>query len=389
MLQFAVEIGIFLSQFIAIFLVRVPGWRILFGLSGGISLIQVLLLPMLPESPKFLISHGRLTEAEQALRFLRPNYDITNEFNDMLLAGNPSHVPRTDFVPVEGQSTTSVNKARITSAVMPKINVNASPELSMVAGSGYATKTVGIMDILRGRTPDVISHMVFCTLFLTGFQQWTGAKGIVFYSTEILAKVFKLNHAQLAKIPNKPQKMTIGISVTGILAVFISMLLMDRLGRRRLLLLSTGGLTVSCLLIFIGEIASADILAVLAMFVYKIMYGLGMAPIPWLAASEMVPYYALGTLSGVASALNWTMIFAIGMTFPHMAHALQDYLFLPFAVLNLAAFAVVLLFMPETKGKSIADILRDHGRPIHFVLKFPWARRTNTDSAASAQPYTA
>ncbi|KAJ1933141.1 Bifunctional purine biosynthesis protein PurH, partial [Linderina pennispora] len=244
--------------------------------------------------------------------------------------------------------------------------MDASPEPSLVARSAYTPKSLGVMDILRGRTPDIITHSVFCTLFLMGFQQWTGAKGIVFYSTEILTQVFKLNHSQLAKIPNKPQLVTIGIAATGIVAVFLSMLLVDRLGRRRLLLLSTGGLTISCLVVVVGQTTGTGMLAVAAMFAYKIVYGLGMAPIPWLAASEMVPYYALGTLSGMASALNWTMIFTIGMVFPHLAKGLHDYLFLPFAVLNMLAFAVVLLFMPETKGKSIADILRDHGRPIHF-----------------------
>ncbi|KAJ2531318.1 Solute carrier 2, facilitated glucose transporter member 4, partial [Coemansia sp. RSA 1933] len=110
---------------------------------------------------------------------------------------------------------------------------------------------MGLVDIAKGRSPDVIWHLLFCTMFLMGFQQWTGAKGVVFYSTEILIKALHLSQSQIQSTPNTAQWVTIGLAGAGILAVFTSMVLIDRLGRRHLLLLSSGGLTLSCTFIVI------------------------------------------------------------------------------------------------------------------------------------------
>ncbi|KAJ2802024.1 Bifunctional purine biosynthesis protein PurH [Coemansia helicoidea] len=238
--------------------------------------------------------------------------------------------------------------------------------------------TVGIADILRGRTPDVLWHPLFCTLFLMGFQQWTGAKGVVFYSTEIVVGVLNLTRSQVQHTPNSAQWVTIGITATGIICVVASMLLIDRLGRRRLLLVSTGGLVVACALVVVGCTCNAPALSIVAMFALKAAYCLGMAPIPWLCASEMLPYYALGALSGVACALNWLMIFAIGLLFPVLSKVLGGYLFLPFACLNAAAFSVVLLFVPETKGHRVCDIIQHHGRRVHIVLTARRSRRNTS-----------
>ncbi|KAJ2740082.1 Bifunctional purine biosynthesis protein PurH, partial [Coemansia sp. BCRC 34301] len=225
-----------------------------------------------------------------------------------------------------------------------KATKESKPETSSVhSTSRMYSGNVGLVDIIKGRTPDVIWHTLFCTLFLMGFQQWTGAKGIVFYSTEILVQVLGLSPSQIKHTPNNAQWVTIGLAGTGILAVLVSMNLIDRLGRRRLLLLSTGGLSAACLVIVVGRVCRTSGLAVVAMFAFKTAYGLGMAPIPWLTASEMLPYYALGTMSGIASALNWTMIFAIGLLFPVLARVLHGYLFLPFAIFNMVGFIVVLL----------------------------------------------
>ncbi|KAJ2579753.1 Bifunctional purine biosynthesis protein PurH [Coemansia sp. RSA 1836] len=370
MLQLAVEIGIFLSQLIATFLVRVPNWRILFGLSSAISLIQLVWLPFMPESPKFLIKQGRVTEARSALQFLRPGCNISYELQEMVSSGiRESDVQVVGPTDEDGFAPDTASVLKVTEEEIPGA---ASAHLTSRANIG----SIGLVDIVKGRTPDVIWHTLFCTLFLMGFQQWTGAKGIVFYSTEILIQVLSLSPSQIKHAPNSAQWMTIGLAGTGIFAVLSSMSLIDRLGRRRLLLISTSGVSAACLVIVIGRVYRISVLSVVAMFAFKIAYGLGMAPIPWLTASEMLPYYALGTMSGIASALNWTMIFAVSLLFPVLARALRSYLFLPFAIFNLVGFIVVLLVVPETKGRHISDILFHHGRRVHIVYyPMSWLRR--------------
>ncbi|KAJ1891714.1 Bifunctional purine biosynthesis protein PurH [Kickxella alabastrina] len=375
-LQFSVEVGIFLAQLIAVFLVDVPNWRILFGLSGVISIVQLAWLPFMPESPKFLIAHGMRAEAARALQFLRPNHDISIEFQAMLdLASGVSNAADDGHIAGSVDKISFVPDSSSECDELPSKPKTSAASISSVLGTNAPT-SVGLVAIFKGQTPDTIWHLLFCTMFLMGFQQWTGTKGIVFYSTGILAKMFSLSPTQLRETPNTAQWVTIGLAATGIIAVLSSMSLIDRLGRRRLLLISTSGLAMACLLIVIGCAYNVPVLAVLAMFAFKLTYGLGMAPIPWLMASEMLPYYTLGTLSGIASALNWTMIFVVGLLFPALSRLLGDYLFVPFAALNFCAFVVILLMVPETKNRHISDILFHHGKRIHIVFSMVWKRRS-------------
>ncbi|KAJ2004658.1 Bifunctional purine biosynthesis protein PurH [Coemansia thaxteri] len=335
----------------------------------------------MPESPRFLIANGRVAEASSALQFLRPGCNISGELQDIIAStevasGDPQRavepIINAGFVP----DTTIARKVTI-SDKLETVSAHS-------ASDAYAS-SFGFMDIVRGRTPDVLWHSLFCTLFLMGFQQWTGAKGIVFYSTEILIKVFGLRPDEVKHTPNSAQWATIGIAGTGIIAVLASMNLIDRCGRRRLLLISTAGMAAADLMIVVGRVYHISALAVMAMFAFKISYGLGMAPIPWLAASEMLPYYALGTMSGIASALNWTMVFTIGLVFPVLARALQNYLFVPFACLNMVGFAVVLLAIPETKGRSISDILFHHGKRVHIVCTLASRKQETAEAPMPAR----
>ncbi|KAJ2844813.1 Bifunctional purine biosynthesis protein PurH, partial [Coemansia erecta] len=367
---------------VATLLVDVPNWRILFGLSGAISLIQIVWLPFMPESPKYLVTKGKIAEGAKALQFLRPNCDITSEFSNLLESCSAVSESKHSGNTESSVFTDTNSECNVAIANKQKEQGKSKRKTASIhsVSAAKSPMSIGLVDIIKGKTPDVIWHTLFCTMFLMGFQQWTGAKGIVFYSTEILVRVFNLSDAQLRKTPNEAQWMTIGLAAAGIVAVFVSMNLIDRLGRRRLLLISTCGISISCLLVVIGRVFDIAALAVAAMFSFKLAYGLGMAPIPWLTASEMLPYYALGTLSGIASALNWMMIFIIGLVFPLLAKALNNYLFLPFAALNFSAFLVVFLFVPETKGRHISDILHHHGRSLHIVCSLSKWRRRRQDT---------
>ncbi|KAJ1733292.1 Bifunctional purine biosynthesis protein PurH [Coemansia biformis] len=376
-LQLSVEIGIFISQLAAILLVDVPNWRILFGLGAAFSVVQLLWLPFLPESPKYLVSQGRFDKARSALHFLRPGHDISREFDAIVAADQV----RGAMAGPEAEAG-FVADAGDEPKVAEDDGASGMASLHTAAARRRASNSsIGLANVLRGRTPDILWHPLFCTLFLMGFQQWTGTKGIVFYSTEIMVKVFHLSHSQVQHTPNSAQWVTIGLAGMGIVGVLTSMCLIDRLGRRRLLILSTGGLAVACLLVAVGCIHSIPALAVVAMFAFKAAYCLGMAPIPWLCASEMLPYYALGALSGAACALNWLMIFTVGLLFPVLAKALGNYLFLLFAGLNSAGFVVVLLFIPETKGCHVSDIIWHHGKRVHIVLS---ARKARCSALAHA-----
>ncbi|KAJ2682528.1 Bifunctional purine biosynthesis protein PurH, partial [Coemansia spiralis] len=205
----------------------------------------------MPESPKFLITKGRTADASSALQFLRPGCNIANELQEMIAS---SGISNSGVEPVAGATSAAGFAPDKASELKGTVEDKFDSGGSFHSVSETNICSVGLADIIKGRTPDVIWHTLFCTLFLMGFQQWTGAKGIVFYSTEIIIKVLGLSPSQIRHTPNSAQWVTIGLAGTGILAVLTSMCLIDRLGRRRLLLVSTGGLSTACFAIVIGRV---------------------------------------------------------------------------------------------------------------------------------------
>ncbi|KAJ2285054.1 Bifunctional purine biosynthesis protein PurH, partial [Coemansia sp. RSA 2706] len=82
--QLMILVGVFLSQVVSVGLSKAPLWRVLFSISAAIAIIQTLLLLLIPESPKFLISTGRIDEAQTALQRIRKNLDTSLELDDLL-----------------------------------------------------------------------------------------------------------------------------------------------------------------------------------------------------------------------------------------------------------------------------------------------------------------
>ncbi|KAJ2641429.1 Bifunctional purine biosynthesis protein PurH, partial [Coemansia sp. RSA 1287] len=83
-IQFSTCIGTMMSQLLALGLTVPPLWRVLFAITGVISLIHMALLTMCVESPKWLVSKDRIDEARNALQRLRKSADCTEEFNTLV-----------------------------------------------------------------------------------------------------------------------------------------------------------------------------------------------------------------------------------------------------------------------------------------------------------------
>ncbi|KAJ2608383.1 Bifunctional purine biosynthesis protein PurH, partial [Coemansia sp. RSA 1804] len=228
--------------------------------------------------------------------------------------------------------------------------------------------------VLTGKTEQDLRHLIFCALFLMVSQQWSGAKGVMFYSTEILTSAFHLSRTEKETIPNIAQLLTLGIGGIGAVAVIIGMNILDRAGRRTVLICSSLATSICAAVIVIATKVNVAPLVATAMYMFNLVFQSGAGFIPYLTASEILPYYALGSISGLAAAANNLTLFVVSFIFPILGDALGPYLFVPFIVTNFLTFLFGVFLMPEAKGKPVSQVVDEYQGPIHIVAG-PFKRR--------------
>ncbi|KAJ2083189.1 Bifunctional purine biosynthesis protein PurH [Coemansia sp. RSA 988] len=337
--QLMILLGVFFSQVVSIGLSNAPLWRVLFAISAAIAIGQTLLLFLIPESPKFLVSKGKLEESQAALQKLRKGLDISMEFDDLL------------------------------SALETSKNDSQPPNPSM-------------WQVVSGKTEIDLRHLVFSALFLMLSQQWSGAKGVMFYSTEVLSETFHLSDDEIKEIPTIAQLLTLGIGGVGALAVIIGMHLLDKIGRRSVLIVSSFATTICAALIVVGSKLDIGPMVATAMYLFNFVFQAGAGFIPYLCASEMLPYYALGSISGLATSVNCLTLFVVSFIFPILDESLGAYLFVPFIVTNFVTFLFGVFMMPEAKGKSITEVVEEYKGPVRFVAG-PFIKHRQLESSGA------
>ncbi|KAF9083314.1 Solute carrier 2, facilitated glucose transporter member 2, partial [Mortierella sp. AD031] len=184
------------------------------------------------------------------------------------------------------------------------------------------------------------------------FQQASGINGLIYYSTTFLGDVFGAGNSKY---------ITVGVSCCNLLSTLTSVFLIDRTGRRTLLLISFAGVSFSSILLVIGAYCDVGILVVVAVFLYTAAFAIGLGPIPWLLLSELLPTYALSSASSVATAVNWGTNFVIGLIFPSLNKGLGNATFILFAAITAFGFLYTWFFVPETRARSIEEIMAEKG----------------------------
>ena len=201
----------------------------------------------------------------------------------------------------------------------------------------------------------------FVGIGLAIFSQITGINTIIYYSPAIL---------RMAGYPSdKAAILAAGIiGVANVLVTVVSILLVDRLGRRFLLLLGTTGMTVS--LGFVGAAfhrGSGGIAVFYGVVGYIISFGIGLGPVFWLLISEIYPTKIRGKAMSLATLSVWGANWVVAGTFLSLIHAAGPAgTFWFYAFICVLAFVFCYAFVPETKGRSLEAIER-HWR--HFGEK--------------------
>ncbi|KAJ1914478.1 Bifunctional purine biosynthesis protein PurH [Mycoemilia scoparia] len=322
MLQLSINVGIFASSAAAMGLTRPPLWRPLLSLTALFSGITMIGIPFAVESPKWLMSKGRIEECQAALTKLRKGADISEEMNDLIQASREE---------------------------------NAEDSI----------KATTVWQLLRGKTPHNLRHQLMVISFLMFFQQFSGINAVIFYSTSIVNRIRPTNPAN---IPTTAQIIAMSISATAMVFTVVALFLIHFFGRRPLLLFSHGSMCISCLCLALGSYYNVSAWVILMVYLFNIFFNFGAGPLPWASAAEMTPGYAIGAMTSIGNSINFFFTFVIGVIFLPIQTGLKNLTFLFFMGWNLAAFVFIFFFLPETKNRRVEDVVRVHSTGIHFIF---------------------
>lgn len=178
-------------------------------------------------------------------------------------------------------------------------------------------------------------------------QQFTGINSIVMYSVDILS----------ALLPNAAALVTVAVSGLNVLISILCTPLPDHIGRKTCLLLSITGMGLSSVLLAFGISHSVKILSAIATLLFVASFAIGLGPVPFILANELVGAEAVGATQSIALAANWTATFVVSQFFPMLNQALdgQGRVFYVFAGFAAVFGLFIAWWVPETKGKHGAD----------------------------------
>jgi len=243
-------------------------------------------------------------------------------------------------------------------------DAEAESILARVGGKAYAQaevadvkETLAREEIARVRFSDLlepgVKKVIALGVFLAVFQQWCGINVIFNYAQE----VFSAAGYGVSDI-------MFNIVVTGVVNLVFTLVAIntvDRIGRRALMLVGFGGLAIIYAVLGAGFFGQSTGRYMLVLVVSAIAcYAMSLAPVTWVLISEIFPNRIRGAAMSIAVFSLWVACIVLVATFPYLNMWLKAYgTFWLYGVICILGFVVVLIRLPETKGKSLEQIERD------------------------------
>jgi SP family sugar:H+ symporter-like MFS transporter len=324
MQQLAIVLGIFAALLSDAWLAGVAGgaaaplwlglaaWRWMFLVATLPALIYGTLVLGVPESPRHLVAKGRLDKARVVLR------NVLNMHNEAALDSKLSDIEI---------SLRSEHK----------------PRLSDLRG-----KAAGLLPV------------VWIGILLSVFQQFVGINVIFYYSSTLWHSV-GFSEADSFTI-------TVATSIVNVLVTLVAIALVDRIGRKPLLLVGSAGMAITlgmmawCFSQATGSGATLSLpgatgmVALVAANAYVVFFGVSWGPVVWVLLGEMFPNRIRATALAVAAAAQWLANFAITSTFPALAELGLTFAYGLYAAFALTSLLFVWFGVRETKGMELEDM---------------------------------
>ncbi len=277
-------------------------WRYMFGLAAIPSIGLVIGMWILPDSPRWLISKSKLQEAKQVLQRVRTDADVTPEITDIQKS-------------MEKQGEGGIRGLFQHSLKMP-----------LIIGLGLAI-----------------------------FQQITGINTVIYYSPTIF---------KFAGISAAGPAILAGAGLAGLMWCFhvLAIFLIDRVGRRPLLLTGVAGQIIGLAILGAAfqfpQLASfKSYVAIGGLGIYVSCFAFGLGPIFWLLISEIYPLKVRGAAMSAVTVTNWVMNLIVAITFLSLVSFIGEaFTFWLYGLIAIGAWIFFYKLVPETKGKTLEEI---------------------------------
>ena len=299
--QLMITIGIVCSYMSDYGLAGSRGWRWMFGLAAIPAIILFVGVLFVPESPRWYISRAMKDKAREVLtRMLGPEA-VEAELTEV-------------------EESLKQQEGDWKELVSPRLRQ------AMIIGIGLAV-----------------------------FQQFTGINTVIYYAPTIFQ--FAGLHSQAAAI-----LATAGVGVVNVLFTIVSLWLLDRVGRRPLLLYGLVGMILSLGVLGFAFMSpnlaqGLALIALICVMLYVACFAIGLGPVFWLMISEIYPLKIRGRAMAVATVMNWGSNLLVALTFLTMLRSLgRPGTFWLYALTGVLAWVFVFKLVPETKGKTLEQI---------------------------------
>lgn len=299
--QLMITIGIVASYLADYGLADIRGWRWMFGLAAIPAIILAVGLLFVPESPRWLMSRSRDAQARSVLERIRETSQVHAEIAEI-------------------EASLHQQKGSWRELLSPALRP------ALVVGIGLAI-----------------------------FQQFTGINTVIYYAPTIFQ--FAGLHSASAAI-----LATVGVGIVNVLLTIVALRVIDRAGRRPLLLYGLVGMILSLGLLgfaFLSSTLSSMVawIAVISLALYVACFAIGLGPVFWLMIAEIYPLKIRGRAMGVATVANWGSNLIVALTFLSLLHVLgRPWTFWLYGIVGIVAWIFVYRLVPETKGRTLEEI---------------------------------
>ncbi|KAI0637263.1 general substrate transporter [Trametes polyzona] len=272
--QFAIVVGIMITQAMGLQLATPRTWRLVLLFSSALSLTQLLSGPIIVESPVWLNRHGLLRDKDASARRLWKGSHVV-------------HSPDVSSEDAEDPLLGTDEESR---------SLNPNPRAEAHEAAANVPQV-----LLRREFRKPLAIVCFSMLC----QQLSGVNAVLYYSNNILSKA----------LPDLGPYVSLGITIVNFFMTAAPIFLIDRLGRKKLLSLSATGAIVSLLAVGFGLDSAEVVLASTAIITFIASFAIGIGPVPFVMIPEVSPPQAVSALSSVGLSLNWIANFLVGLVF--------------------------------------------------------------------------
>ncbi len=301
--QLAITVGILLAYIVDYAFAASQGWRWMLGLAVVPAAVFAIGMIFLPESPRWLARKGHRDAARKVLGRIRTAAGADAEMKD-----------------IEASIQHAEEHGRLSDLFHPSLRS------ALVVGIGLAI-----------------------------LQQVTGINTVIYYAPLII---------QSAGIPSASGAIlaTAGIGVVNVLMTIVSMWLIDRAGRRPLLLTGIAGMIVT--LFALGYAfhspmhgGSLATVAVICMMLYVASFAISLGPIFWLLIAEIYPLPVRSSAEGLSATFNWGANLLVSLTFLTLLQLMgASRTFWLYGIFAIGAWIFSYYLVPETKGRTLEEI---------------------------------